>query len=277
MITRFAISPEQFQIAYDVCGSGPAIMFLHGGGSSRQEWHEAGYVERLKNEFTVITVDMRGHGESDSPTDFSFYSVEKLGQDFLAVADACGVDRFILCGYSLGGNIGRYLATASDRVTAMVMIGNPLGPGVSGEWLKLAVDFHARWASVVHAQSGTFDPKLLSAKDQEDVRNLSFPGERIPQILALSNAMICWPVVEPSDFHCPVLWIFGSENQIAMDSFKTYEESLKDSKVCTLILDGFTHEQEAEEVDQVLPVMLAFIKTCSNSKINLVFAEGERP
>ena len=237
-------------------------MLLHGGGSSRQEWHAAGYVERLKNEFTVITVDMRGHGESNCPTDFSFYSVKKLEDDFLSVADACGVDQFILCGYSLGGNIGRYLATASDRVTAMVMIGNPLGPGVSGAWLKMVLDFHVRWTPVVRAQSGAFDPRLLSAKDQEDVRSLSFPGERIPQILALSNAMICWPVVDPSDFHCPTLWMFGSENQIAMDSFRAYEESLRDSQVCTLIFNGFTHEQETEEVDQVLPAMLAFIKAC---------------
>jgi hypothetical protein len=50
MFTRFAASPDQFQIAYDVCGSGPAIMYLHGGGSLRQEWHEAGHVERLKKE-----------------------------------------------------------------------------------------------------------------------------------------------------------------------------------------------------------------------------------
>jgi pimeloyl-ACP methyl ester carboxylesterase len=276
MVTQFVTSPDHSQIAYDVCGSGPAIMLLHGGGSSRQEWQEAGYVERLKKEFTVISVDMRGHGESDKPTDFSSYSVERMEQDFLAVADACGVDRFVLCGYSLGGNVGRYLAVRSDRVTAMVMIGNPLGPGVSGEWLKLAVDFHVRWAPVVHAQTGSFDPRLLSAQDQEDIQRLSFPGEHIPQILALSNAMIGWPVVGPSDFHCPALWILGSENKIAMESFKTYYESLKDSKVCVLIFDGFTHEQEAKEVDQVLAVMLAFIKECISPETNHISTEGVR-
>jgi len=274
--TQFTTSPDNIRIAYDICGAGPAIMLLHGGGSSHQEWHAAGYVEHLKDAFTVITVDMRGHGESDKPTDPSRYSAEKMGQDFLAVADDCGVDHFVLCGYSLGGNIGRYLAAASDRVTATVMIGNPLGPGVSGEWLRLAVDFHARWAPVVHAQTGAFDPRLLSARDQEDIQRLSFPGELLPVVLAWSTAMLDWPVVEPSDFHCPTLWIFGSENQIAMDSFKTYEESLRDSQICVLIFDGFTHEQEAEEIDQVLPVILAFVKACSSPKINRIFAEGKK-
>ncbi len=267
MNTKFATSPDGTRIAFEICGAGPAIMLLHGGGSSRQEWHSAGYVERMAGEFTVITVDTRGHGESDQPADFSFYSVEKLGEDFLAVADACGIEQFILCGYSLGGNMGRYLAASSDRVTAMVMIGNPLGPGVSGEYLQLAVDFHARWAPVVRSQAGGFDPRRLSAEDQADIRNLSFPGERIPQILALSNAMICWPVVGPADFFCPTLWIIGSENQAARDSFKACEESLRDSNVCALIFDGFTHEQEFEEVDQVLPPMLAFIKACNKLRI----------
>ena len=234
-------------------------MLLHGGGSSRQEWVEQGYVERLKDEFTVIAVDIRGHGESDKPTDPAYYTPDKMGQDFLAVADACGMERFVLCGYSLGGNTGRYLAANSSRVSEMIMIGNPIGPGVSGEWRQLAVDFRARWAPVVHAQVGAFDPRLLSLADQEDIQRLSFPGKLVPVILALSSAMLDWPVVGPADFHSPTLWVFGSQNEIAMGSFKEYVESLKDSNVCVLIFEGFTHPQEIEEIDQVLPVMLAFL------------------
>ncbi len=275
MSTRFAFSSNGVRIAYDISGAGPAIMLLHGGGGSRREWQDTGYIERLKNNFTVIAVDLRGHGESDKPTNPADYTVEKMGQDFLAVADDCGIDRFVLCGYSFGGNIGRYLATASDRVTAMIMIGNPIGPGVSGEWLRLAVDFHARWAPVVHAQTGAFDPRLLSARDQEDVLRLSFPGELLPVVLAWSNAMLGWPAVAPADFRSPALWVFGSENRVAMDSFKAYEDSLRDSNVCTLIFEGLTHEQEFEETDNVLPAMLAFIKAC-NQKTDPAFAEGVR-
>ncbi len=65
----FTNSPDGTQIAYDSSGAGPAIVLLHGGGGSRQEWHEAGYVRRLEDHFTVITLDLRGHGESDLLTD----------------------------------------------------------------------------------------------------------------------------------------------------------------------------------------------------------------
>jgi pimeloyl-ACP methyl ester carboxylesterase len=48
MNTLFATSPDGVRVAYDRSGTGPAIVMLHGGGSSRQEWHEAGYVRRLQ-------------------------------------------------------------------------------------------------------------------------------------------------------------------------------------------------------------------------------------
>ena len=71
--TRFATSSDGARIAYDVTGSGPAVMLLHGGGQTRRAWHDAGYVERLAQEFTVITLDLRANGESDRPTQPSKY------------------------------------------------------------------------------------------------------------------------------------------------------------------------------------------------------------
>jgi len=51
MNTHFVTSPNHIRIAHDVSGAGPAMMLLHGGGGSRQEWHAGGYVERLKDDF----------------------------------------------------------------------------------------------------------------------------------------------------------------------------------------------------------------------------------
>ena len=50
MDTRFATSPDGTRIAYDGTGTGPAIVLLHGGGGTRHDWHEAGYVERLRDD-----------------------------------------------------------------------------------------------------------------------------------------------------------------------------------------------------------------------------------
>jgi pimeloyl-ACP methyl ester carboxylesterase len=61
-------------------------------------------VERLKEEFTVITVDIRGTGESDFLTDIGDYTIEKICADLNAVADACEIQGFAVWGFSFGGN-----------------------------------------------------------------------------------------------------------------------------------------------------------------------------
>lgn len=225
------------------------------------EWHEKGYVWRLEEEFTVIAVDLRGHGESDKPIGPALYTTDKMGQDLLAVADACEMDRFILCGYSFGGNVGRYLAASSERVSKMIMLGNRLGTGVSGEFRLFVFDFRARWTPVVEAaRDGAFDPKSLSQKDQEEIRQLSFPAELLPAVLAWSSAMLAWKMVTPADLRCPTLWLIGSENQTAMESYKKYEAEIPGSKVQAHIFDDMTHEQEFNETDRVLPMILGFIR-----------------
>src|SRR5690606_35870492 len=62
-----ATSPDGTRIAYEVTGTGPALMLIHGGGQTRRSWNDMGYVDRLKDKFTVITLDRRGHGESGKP------------------------------------------------------------------------------------------------------------------------------------------------------------------------------------------------------------------
>jgi pimeloyl-ACP methyl ester carboxylesterase len=206
-------------------------------------------------------MDLRGHGESDKPRDPVYYSTEKMGQDILAVADTCGTERFILCGFSFGGNVGRYLAARSNRVSRLIMLGNRMGPGVSGEFRQFVFDLRARWAPVVQTAGNKFDPDCLSEKDQEDLYQLSFPGELLPAVLAWSTAMLDWDTVTPADLHCPTLWLIGSENDKAMESLKEYEGQIHGSQIQVRIIEGMNHEQEFENIEQVLPVILDFVRS----------------
>jgi pimeloyl-ACP methyl ester carboxylesterase len=257
MSTSFANSPDSTRIAYDRSGTGPAIVLVHGGGGTRQDWHEAGYVTRLRGRFAVIALDLRGHGESDLPTDPGAYTTDKMGQDILAVADACGVERFIMWGMSYGGKVSRYLAVQSERVAKFVMMGTPLGPGVSGERRQEAIDFCAHWPPIVQAQrDGTLDLNALSQDDQDVLRRLN-----VPVMLGWVRAMLDWPAVKPTDFRCPTLWLVGSEDQHAMSSLKEYEESLRGSRVQVQVVEGLDHNQAFDEVDRAFPVMLAFTES----------------
>ena len=77
-------------------------------------------VNDLLPHFQVLRYDTRGHGASDSPA--GEYSVDMLGADVLALADALGISQFAFCGLSLGGAIGQWVAThAPERVTHLVL------------------------------------------------------------------------------------------------------------------------------------------------------------
>jgi len=227
---------------------------LHGGGGSRRDWHDAGYVSRLQQAFTEIALDLRGHGESGMPTNPADYTTDKMVQDILAVADACSIERFTVWGMSYGGNISRYLATQSDRVTRLILMGTKLGPGVSGQLRQDAVEFCAYWPQVLQAnRAGTLDFASLSQNDQDMLNQFN-----IPVMLGWVGAMLDWPVVEPADFHCPVLWLLGTEDQQAVASFEEYKPALEGSTVQVHVFEGLNHEQVFDEVDTVFPLMLDF-------------------
>ena len=255
MSTFFAHSLDGVRIAYDVSGVGPPLVLLHGGGHTRQNWHKAGYVERLKSEFKVITLDIRGNGESDKPTDPARYTTDKHCEDILAVVDACGVERFAIWGFSYGANIGRYLAASSNRVTRFVMVGVPFGPGASGDFRQLIVRLQDRWSPILQAQAdGTLDVQSLTAEDQVKLKS-----GVIPLTLGWLGAMLEWATIEPGDLRCPTLWLVGSSNENALTSIKQYEDALRESMVQIQVVEGLDHEQEFSEIDKVLPAIRAFM------------------
>ena len=48
-------------IHYEVEGSGPPVVLMHGMGGSIQNWVRAGYVDALRDEFQLILVETRAH------------------------------------------------------------------------------------------------------------------------------------------------------------------------------------------------------------------------
>lgn len=256
--TLYAQSPDGTQIAFDVTGDGPTIILLHGGGGSRQDWHDFGYVDRAKESFQVIAIDIRGHGESDKPIDQASYTTDKLMQDILAVADDCRAKSFVLWGFSYGGNISRYLAAQSDRVAGSIIMGIPFGPGASDEARTYIDNMENHWRPILRAQAdNTLDWDTLSHEEQKVLKE-----DNPALFLTWLNAILEWPAVIPGDLHSPALWLIGSENKGAMASLNEHQESLPTS-VQAHVIEGLTHEQEFTEIDKVLPVMLEFTHAVS--------------
>jgi pimeloyl-ACP methyl ester carboxylesterase len=246
----FTTSVDGTRIAYDVTGHGPAVMLLHGAGKTRRDWHKLGYVERLKDAFSVITVDIRGAGDSDRLYDVADYGIEKICEDLYAVADACDMDKFAVWGFSLGGNIARYLGAWSDRVTAIAMIGVPFGPAVHADFDRFIDQFLKKWESVIlAARVGALPHSRGKIKGQ------------IPALAACFQAMRDWPNVEPGEVDCPTLLLTGTRNTSTLAWVEVNRSALDAVGVQTEVAEGLTHDQEFTQIDRVFPVVSAFFRS----------------
>ena len=115
------------ELEVEVRGSGPALVCVHGFGGAKEDF--ADHVDRLAARATVVTLDLRGHGDSGGPDHLAAYSLDGLADDVLAVADALALDRFRLLGHSMGGMVVRRVALAApDRVEAVVFMSTAAGP-----------------------------------------------------------------------------------------------------------------------------------------------------
>ncbi|MET7389140.1 alpha/beta fold hydrolase [Streptomyces sp. NPDC005529] len=116
-------------IYYERHGSGPAILFVHGSGGNHAAWWQQ--VAALRDEFTVVTMDLRGFGKSGTPLFPHAARPEFDGQDFpgdlLAVLDAEDLTDVMLVGQSVGSVAAlRAGLLRPDRVGSVVL-GHSLG------------------------------------------------------------------------------------------------------------------------------------------------------
>ena len=121
---------EGAELNVETTGRGPALVALHGFTGSVQTWHS--FSQAAEAEFTVVAVDLPGHGASDSPPDSRLYTMERHVQALAEILDRLGLERVAWLGYSLGGRIALSAAVAlPERTTALVL--ESASPGIASE------------------------------------------------------------------------------------------------------------------------------------------------
>src|SRR5882724_13253067 len=126
-------------IAYDIAGSGPLVVFLHGIGGNRTNWD--GQLEHFSNRFCAVTWDACGYGASSDPPQTLKFS--DFADDLRRLLDHLKAERAHLVGLSMGGMIvqdfyGRY----PERVATLALVDTSSGFGGVPEEVRR--DFLAR-------------------------------------------------------------------------------------------------------------------------------------
>ena len=164
------------EIFYTVDGKGPAVLLTHGFCGSSTMWRAQ--IEALKSRYTVITWDMRGHAQSNSPKQSSAYSMALSLTDMNGILDACGVERAVIGGFSLGGlmSLDFYLEYP-QRVSGLVLVDT--GPGFRSVEAQRKWNEGAEcWARLLETHGlGTFEiVPQLSGADTRLARHPSAQG-----------------------------------------------------------------------------------------------------
>lgn len=105
-------------LAYTDKGTGPPIVFLHAFPLNRTMW--TAQEQALSSRHRVITVDLRGHGESDAP--LWHYTLDQAADDVRGLLDHLSVSQAVFAGLSMGGYILFALYRKyADRVKGLVL------------------------------------------------------------------------------------------------------------------------------------------------------------
>ena len=226
MGAMFATSNDGIRIAYEVHGTGPALLLLHGFSNDRRLWTKHKWIVHLQPAFTVIIMDIRGCGDSDAPLAPNAYQVEQHLADVDAVADACHVDQFRLWGWSFGGTLGLHLAARSPRLHRAVIAGTYFGR--------------------------LFTEAYVQRRLAEAVR----PVEQ-----ARWQGVQSWPGIEPEDVQCPTLVYTGTADGNVMGHLQQQRAAIKAAGVRLHILPNLTHGGLVSAVDIVAPLVLPFLQS----------------
>ena len=114
------------EIDYAVSGRGRPVIMSHGYGATGRMWD--GQRSMLGDRYRLITWDMRGHGQTESPNDPARYSTELTVGDMRALLSSLGVGRAVVGGLSLGGYMSlAFYLTHPEMVDALIICDS--GPG----------------------------------------------------------------------------------------------------------------------------------------------------
>lgn len=122
------------ELYYEVQGSGPPLVMVHGNGETHEIFDRA--IDILKHSFTVYAPDTRGHGKSAAVSEYHY---EDIAEDFRQFIEKLEIEKPVFYGFSDGGIVGLLLASKYPELfSRLIVSGANLRPdGIRGSWLRL--------------------------------------------------------------------------------------------------------------------------------------------
>ena len=260
------VTAHNLTFNYEQQGSGePLILIPHLAAD------HACYAFQLKDytaHFTCISIDLRGTGESDDPA--GEYSTETLADDVAAFMHAIGVQRAHVCGLSLGGAVGLWLAVKhSAKVRSLAV--HSCWPKTD-LFIKTVVESWQSTARALASPSETliramfpwcFTPELYVARP-DYIQSLadfvrSRPAQSVDSFLRQSNAVITHDVeARLSQLTAPTQITFGRHDMVTSTRFADrLTGGIRNSEL--VIFEACSHAPMYENIEEFNGKTLQFL------------------
>lgn len=202
---------DSVDIAFDDVGQGEPVLLIHGFASNgRVNWVDTGWVKTLVDGgFRVITIDNRGHGESEKLYNPDLYSAADMAEDARRLLDHLGLRRAHVMGYSMGARIAAFLTIAHpSRVGAAVFAGlaSRMITGVGGGPEIAKALEAASLLDVTHVEARVF--RVFAEQTRGDLKALA-ACIRSSRVKITSEMLATIKV--------PVLVVVGEKDEVAGD------------------------------------------------------------
>ena len=172
----------QFQgndIAYNITGSGPALVFLHGFLESKAIWDD--YTEVLLHDFTVIAIDLPGHGESDVIAET--HSMQLMAETVKTVLYSENISEIVIAGHSMGGYVALQVAVDNPGLLKGLVLFHSHANADTDE----AKENRRRTINVVKKNRGGFIKQFIP--DLFDQKHLANYSEAIQTLQEIASVM----------------------------------------------------------------------------------------
>ncbi len=171
--TNVEVKNNTVNIAYEVKGkSDTAVLFVHGWCIDKTYWKAQ--MDFFEKRYKVVALDLSGHGESGKQR--SSWTIEEYANDVIAVINALQLDKVILVGHSMGGEIIlQVTGKIPGKIIGFIGIDNfkDIVTGFTPEQKKGIDDFFASLRSGYDTMATIFSRSVLFPPDYADTASVN--------------------------------------------------------------------------------------------------------
>jgi len=252
---------RDININYEIIGDGQPLLFIHGLGSSLRDWEEQ--VPVFSKKFKVITLDLRGHGQTDKPK--GPYSISMFAEDIAELIKSLKVDPVHVVGISLGGAIGFHLAIDHPDITKSLVVVN-MSASVPIKSLKEKQMFFLRVLIVkmmgMKKMGEVLAKRLFIKPEQEELRERMasrWAENDKKAYLSSLKTLKNWSVLERlQEIKCPTLVISSDEDYTPLSDKEEYTALISNAKL--VVIEDARHAVSVEKPGELNTILMDFLK-----------------